>query len=132
MSAKKKVKKVVLKKKLSSSKKKVTKTTAKVVKKSGIKAPIRKVELKKVPVKKGKIVGKVTHFYDEISVGVVALSKALKQGDKIQIGKREPYIEQEVKSMQLDHEKISLAKKGQEIGLKVKGKVRDGDLVYKI
>ena len=91
-----------------------------------------KAELKKVPVKKGKIVGKITHFYDEISVGVVALSNALKQGDRIQIGKREPYVEQEVKSMQLDHEKIALAKKGQEIGLKVKGKVRDGDLVYKL
>lgn len=132
MPAKKKVKKIVLKKKLNSSKKKVAKTIAKVVKKSKIKAPIRKVELKKIPLKKGKIVGKITHFYDEISVGVIALSKALKQGDRIQIGKREPYIEQEVKSMQLDHEKIALAKKGQEIGLKVKGKVRDGDLVYKI
>ncbi|HLD72054.1 MAG TPA: hypothetical protein VJA23_00565 [Candidatus Nanoarchaeia archaeon] len=132
MPAKKKGKKVVLKKKLSPSKKKVTKTTAKVVKRSKVKTPIRKAELKKVPVKKGKIVGKITHFYDEISVGVVALSNALKQGDRIQIGKREPYVEQEVKSMQLDHEKIALAKKGQEIGLKVKGKVRDGDLVYKL
>ncbi len=131
MPAKKKVKKIVLKRKLISSKKKVIKRI-KTSKKSTKKTPARNAVLRAVQAKKGKIVGKITHFYDEISVGVVALSNALKQGDKIQIGKREPYIEQEVKSMQLDHEKIALAKKGQEIGLKVKGKVRDGDLVYRI
>jgi len=77
-------------------------------------------------------IGKVTHFYDKISVAVVALNSALKVGDKIKVGKSEPFVEQKVKSMQIDRKKIETAKKGQEIGLKVKGKVREGDLVVKV
>ncbi len=78
-----------------------------------------------------KPIGKITHFYDKIGVAVVALDKKLKVGDKIKIGKNDELVEQEVKSIQIEHEKLTEAKKGQEIGLKVKGKVREGDLVYK-
>ena len=41
-------------------------------------------------------------------------------------------MEQKVKSMQANHASIEKASKGQEIGLKVKSKVRHGDKVYKI
>ena len=79
-----------------------------------------------------KKIGKITHYYDQISVAVVALSAVLKVGDKIKIGKQEPFVEQEVKSIQIQHEKLEKAKKGQEIGLKVADKVREGDLVFKV
>ena len=78
-----------------------------------------------------KPVGKVTHFYDQIGVAVVALNSALKVDDKIRIGREERFLEQEVKSMQIEHQKIQTAKKGQEIGLKVRKRVRENDLVYK-
>lgn len=79
-----------------------------------------------------KPIGKVTHFFDKISVAVIALEKILKKGDKIKIGKNDQFFEQEVKSMQVDRKEIEVAKKGQEIGIKVKEKVRENDLVYKI
>ncbi len=79
-----------------------------------------------------KPLGKVTHFYDKISVAVVALNAGLKVGDKIKIGKQEPYAQLTVKSMQIDRDKIEKAKKSQEIGLKVRKKARVGDLVFKI
>ncbi len=75
--------------------------------------------------------GKVTHFYDRIGVAAILLSKQLKQGDKIKIGKEGSLVEQEVASLQLEHEAIKAAKKGQEIGLKISGRVRAGDLVWK-
>ncbi len=81
---------------------------------------------------KEKVIGKITHFFDKINVAVVALQSGLKRGDKIKIGKEEPFIEQVVESMQIDRKDIETAKKGQEIGLKVKGQIRKGDLVYKI
>ena len=79
-----------------------------------------------------KPLGKVTHFYDKISVAVVALNAGLKAGDKIKIGKQEPYAQLTVRSMQINRDKIEKAKKNQEIGLKVRKKARVGDLVFKI
>lgn len=78
-----------------------------------------------------KPLGKITHFFDEISVAVVALNAPLKVGDKIKIGKDETFFEQEVKSMQVDHKNIPTAKKGQEVGMKVKKEVKEGYLVFK-
>lgn len=78
-----------------------------------------------------KPIGKITHFFDKIKVAVVALDGALKIGDKIKIGKEDNFFEMEVKSMQVEHEKIEKAKKGQEVGMKVKQEVRKGDLVFK-
>lgn len=80
---------------------------------------------------KEKPTGKVTHFFDKISVAVVALDTSLKIGDKIKIGRKDNFIEQEVKSMQIEHKLVEAAKKGQEVGLKVDAKVKAGDLVYK-
>jgi len=78
----------------------------------------------------GKEVGKITHFFDKIGVAVVKLSSELKQGDKIRIKGASTDFEQVADSMQIDKEKIEKAKKGQEIGLKVKDKVRVNDAVY--
>ncbi len=106
------------------------------VKKSASKKPVIKAKVSKKPVIKlapvQKPIGKVTHFYDQISVAVVALNSALKVDDRIKIGREEPFFEQAVKSMQMDHQNIQIAKKGQEIGLKVRRRVRENDLVFKI
>ncbi|MEK6950910.1 MAG: hypothetical protein AABX13_04270 [Nanoarchaeota archaeon] len=75
--------------------------------------------------------GQVTHFYDQIGVAAILLQKGLKVGDKIRIGKNERFVEQDVASMQLEHAAIKAAKKGQEVGLKVLDRVRQGDLVFK-
>ena len=82
---------------------------------------------------KGKIIGKVVHYFDNIQVAVVQLEAGLKQGDEIRItGGEKTDFTQEVKSMQVEHKEIKKAKKGDEIGMKVKEKVRDGYKVYKI
>jgi len=81
----------------------------------------------------GKLIGKVVHYFDKIKVAVVKLSGALKQGDKIRIaGGEATDFTQEVSSMQVEHQEIKKAKKGDEVGLKVKEKVRDGYQVYKL
>lgn len=78
-------------------------------------------------------VGKVTHFYDKIGVAVVELSGSLSVGDKIKFTRGgENILEQEVKSMQIEHEKKDSVKKGDVIGLKVDGEVKEGAEIYKI
>ncbi len=76
-------------------------------------------------------VGQVEHFYNKAGVASISLDhRGLKLGDNIIIEGDTTYIEQEVESMEIDGEKITKAKKGQEIGLKVCDKVRKNDRVY--
>lgn len=83
--------------------------------------------------KEGKLIGKVTHYFDKIGVAVIALAGALKVGDTIRIvGGADTDFEQQVDSMQIEHENIEKAKKGDEVGLKVKERVREGYRVYKL
>ena len=78
-------------------------------------------------------VGKVTHFFPKISVAVVSLSKGkLKLGDRIRIEKGDESFEQKVVSMQMEHEKLKEAKKGQDFGLKVDKETKPGALVFKL
>ncbi len=77
-------------------------------------------------------VGKITHYFSKIGVAVVEVKKEIREGDKIEIsGKSEPF-QQIVKSMQVEHEQIKVAKPGMAIGLKVDKPVKEGDKVYKI
>lgn len=77
-------------------------------------------------------VGKVTHFFSKISVAVVELKAPLLIGDKIRIQGPTTDFEQTVQSMQIEHEDVKTAKKGQSVGLKVNERVRENDTVYKI
>jgi translation elongation factor EF-1alpha len=78
-------------------------------------------------------IGKVIHFYDKIGVAILDLDAPLSVGDKIKFTRGgEDLFEQEVTSMQVEHEQIESAKKGDAIGLKVDQEVKEGAEVYKI
>ncbi|MDY6826575.1 MAG: translation elongation factor-like protein [Bacillota bacterium] len=79
-----------------------------------------------------QIVGQVTHYYSKIGVAILKLDDTLKVGDRIAIVGATTDIEQNVKSMQVEHENIETAKAGDLVGLKVREKVREGDTVFKI
>ncbi|MBN1941069.1 MAG: hypothetical protein JW772_02700 [Candidatus Diapherotrites archaeon] len=77
-------------------------------------------------------VGKVTHFFDHIGVGVLELSGGLKVGDKIAVETHEGEFEQVVDSMQIDKQPVKSAKKGQAIGIKLAQPVKGKAIVYKV
>jgi putative protease len=77
-------------------------------------------------------VGKIAHFFSKINVAVVELTDTLSVGDRIRVQGPTTNFEQTVDSMQIEHENVKTATKGQSIGLKVKDKVRERDTVYKI
>jgi translation elongation factor EF-1alpha len=79
-----------------------------------------------------KKVGEVTHYWGKIAVAGIKLTGALSRGDTIRIKGATTDFEQTVGSMQIEHQNMETAKKGQEVGLKVKDKVRRGDTVYKV
>lgn len=78
-----------------------------------------------------KEIGKITHYFSKIGVAVVELSDSISVGDTILIKGAHTEFEQDVASMQIEHESIQTAKKGQSIGLKVKQKVHENDRVFK-
>ena len=79
-----------------------------------------------------KQIGRITHFYDHISVGVVELTGNLKVGDKIHIQGTHDDLEEEVESRRLEHENIKRPKKGQAIAIKVSQPVHDNDKIFKV
>jgi len=77
-------------------------------------------------------IGEITHFFDKIQVAIIKLDKPLKKGDKIKIKGSTTDLEEDIESMQVDHADIEEADKGDEVGIKVTGKVREGDDVFKV
>ena len=77
-------------------------------------------------------IGEVSHYFTRINVAVVELTEALKIGDRIAVRGMTTNFDQTVGSMQIEHETVREAKKGNSIGLKVDERVREGDIVYKI
>lgn len=85
-------------------------------------------EKKELP--KGKQIGEITHYYNNIGVGVIALKGKIAAGDSIVIAGRGNEFEQAVSSMQVEHKEVDSAKPGDDVGLKVDQAVKPGDLVY--
>jgi len=80
-----------------------------------------------------KLIGKITHYFTNIGVAVLELSDGqLSVGDKIHIKGSTSDFEQTIDSMQVEHENVEKAKKGDAIGLKVDQQVREGDEVYRV
>jgi selenocysteine-specific translation elongation factor len=87
--------------------------------------------MEEAPMEK-KLVGKISHYFTKIGVGVVELSDELKVGDRISIEGATTNIQQTVDSMQIEHQNVQSASSGQSIGLKIVERAREGDLVYKL
>lgn len=76
-------------------------------------------------------VGKVSHFYNKINVAVIEVKDSISVGDQIFIKGPTTDIKQTVDSIEIEHEKIKQATAGHSVGMKVKGRVRENDIVYK-
>ena len=80
----------------------------------------------------GKLIGEVDHFYNQIGVAVIDLLDSLQVGDQVHFFGGSTDFRQVVQSMQIEHQSISEAGKGQEIAMKVERRVRNHDKVYKL
>ncbi len=111
----------------------------KVKAKKAVKSKSRKAAKspKAVSVKASEIklekIGEVTHYFPHASAAAVKLAKGgIAVGDKIYIKGHTTDFKENVRSIQLDHVAIDKVRKGQEIGLFVKSRVRIGDRIYRV
>jgi putative protease len=78
-------------------------------------------------------VGKVSHYYDKLSVAIIDLDGTLSVGDNVKFVRGgEDLFEQKVESIQIEHDKKDTAGKGDVIGLKTQEAVKEGTEVFKI
>ena len=76
-------------------------------------------------------VGKVSHYYDKIGVAVVDVSAPLHVNDVVKFSGSSEFS-QTITSIQVEHEKVESAKKGDTVGLKVDQPVKPGDELVKM
>ena len=82
-------------------------------------------------VEEGDKLGEVTHFYGKLGVAVVkAMNGPIHKGDHVLIMGHTTCLEQDIDSMQIEHHAVDEVNPGVEFGLKVRGHVRQGDVVY--
>ncbi|MFH1704123.1 MAG: translation elongation factor-like protein [Nitrospirota bacterium] len=77
-------------------------------------------------------VGTISHIYKKIGVAIVDLSEPLQVGDTIHISGHHTDLTQKVDSIQIEHQDVQKAERGQSIGVRVNGEVREHDLVFKV
>ena len=76
-------------------------------------------------------IGEVMTYYANIGVAAIELTGSVKVGDIIIFRGFTTDLEYKVDSMQIEHDSVQEAKAGDQIGVKVPGKVRKNDRVYK-
>ena len=80
-----------------------------------------------------KQIGRISHYYGKIQVAAIELTDdSLAVGDTIHIKGSTTDLTEQIKSIQIEHEQVQSAKKGDSIGVKVSDHVREHDLVYKV
>jgi len=78
-------------------------------------------------------IGKIVKYFAKPSVAAIEITDDyLTRGDRIKIKGHTTDFEDTVTSMQQDNQAIERALPGQMIGIKVKERVREDDIVYKI
>ena len=115
--------KKITKKKTSKPK---TSRTRRAAGKSKAKRPKKRAASKKT---KSVVLGVVTHYFPQVKAAVIRLKRPLSVGDAVSFKGHTTDFTQTVKSMEVDHVSLQKAKKGAEIGLEVKERVREHDLV---
>lgn len=81
------------------------------------------------------LVGRVTHYFSRIGVAALDLQVPLSSGDEFHIVGSRPGsgtdVEGVVESMEIQHKHVACAIPGDDVALKVKCAVKEGDKIYK-
>ena len=78
-------------------------------------------------------IGIIEHFFTHINVAAIKITAgALHVGDTIRIIGATTDFSQKVDHMEIERNPVDIAKTGDAIGIKVKERVREHDIVYKV
>ncbi|MBU4198670.1 MAG: hypothetical protein L6455_10235 [Kiritimatiellae bacterium] len=78
-------------------------------------------------------IGYVTHYFSQVGVAAIQLTNGeLAVGDTIHVKGHTSDFTTRVDSMQVEHQNVPAAKKGEGIGIKVPQHAREHDKVFKV
>jgi translation elongation factor EF-1alpha len=78
-------------------------------------------------------VGEVVKFFSKIGVAAIKVTEGtIRVGDRVKFKGNSTDFEDQIQSMQIDNQPVEKAEAGQMIGIKVKDRVREQDVVFKI
>jgi len=78
-------------------------------------------------------IGVVEHFFTNVSVAAIKITNGeLKVGDTIHFVGATTDFTQKIDSMEINRKPVEMVKVGDDVGIKVKERVREHDVVYKI
>jgi len=80
----------------------------------------------------GTQIGQITHYFDHLNVAALTLTEPLRVGDTIHILGHSTDFQQQVTSLQIEHQSVDEAKPGDDVGMKVIQKVHAQDKVFKL
>ena len=78
-------------------------------------------------------IGVVEHFFTHVNVAAIRITgKELKVGDTIHIVGATTDFKEKIESMEINRNPVQAVKTGDDVGIKVKERVREQDIVYKV
>lgn len=78
-------------------------------------------------------IGIIEHFFTNISVAAIKITDGeLKVGDTIHVVGATTEFKQKIDRMEIDRKPVETVKPGDEVGIKVKDRVKEHDMVYKV
>lgn len=77
-------------------------------------------------------IGTVEGYFPKINVVAIKLDNELSVGEVIEIGTEDEMVRQKVNSMQIDRNDVYTAYAGDSVGIKLRYKVNEGEIVYKL
>jgi hypothetical protein len=78
------------------------------------------------------LVGIIGYYFNKIGVAVIEMKESLQVGDSIHVIGTTTDFTQKLSMMQIENTPVQLVNRGDEVAIKVKHPVQDGDDVYKI
>jgi len=78
-------------------------------------------------------IGVIIHFFTNVNVAAIKITAGeLKVGDTIHIVGAHTDFKQRIDSMEINRNPVQMVQAGDDVGIKVKERTREHDIVYKI
>jgi len=78
-------------------------------------------------------IGRITHYYGQVNAAVIAIEQGeLRRGDTIHVRGHTTDFYQRVDRIERDHAEVEMAWIGQQVGIEVSQRVREGDEVIRV
>ena len=133
MAKKKKAKKRSASKRKKPAKKALRKKMAARKKKTVKKAGKKKTAAKKGPKLPEEPIGRVTHYFPKAKATALMIGNGtIRVGDILYFKGHTTSFKQKIESMQIDHRPVEQANSGEEVGIQVRSRTREHDLVFKL